>query len=1411
MKWVYKIGVFLASLLSLCFIRPYSITAKATSAQSILEGNNYISYSPNGSAFTVGYKDIGAEKHSYEYLDYMHLRFGNLGDIPLEEGCHYYKGLYKGAVPVGYWKLCHPMAQCIHSNISFNIAMYELNNMGAVISNCGRYYNPGWIPYCAYCGERIVGVLFYISEQMASTLDYLPSGVPGAGYFYLCPYDNSLENTSDINHICNLQSFNKYQVIFNSNIEGCGGAMPVDEFIYNNQDVYEGEIIAPQIKLSKCSFYKTGYIFKGWSLSPGGEVDFQDEELWLDIQNRVNAVAMDDNSIINLYGVWVPVKSNLVVDYCGGNVNGNNGPLYITGDYGESIFLEEPVFADYTIGLDPNGGYFTEPGAEIIKARRIFTQWSKSAQFFGRLNGNEYSFISDVSGSKDYISAKSTVETVDLPVPRKDGYAFDGWVNSGGQLICPEGESYTPVGDIQLYAKWVEVSLALTTEPNYSDQANQGRGAANLEWIGENLDPKTTYRVYRCNEDEPYEVVGETEEDLNQDGEELEFSEDIVYIIQSDGMYEIELSGASGENYENNSGGKGGLTEVKLWLTKGAKLEFIIGKEGAGGEGHGYANGGGASYLYITDTAGNRSLAAVAGGGGGASSLGDGGEGGSSLEVLGIGESSNGDEEQVIDEGSQITSAYSSGGGEGYFPGRPGKIVYERHVHEIANLECGYHVHSGNSSNGGGCYSIKHSSSTPRTYTISCYSSGGTASYTCGNVGCGRIGTITGYSQYGWYDGGWHNTGWSGYLNCPRCGNDGGRRHSGGQTSGTHTEYKTVTTYSLGCGKNDGFNCSALLPTTDTLNYDKSSIAGGGSNWVCETVQEGWQTISSRYDTPACMGVNEGNGNAKLRFVITDCVSETNMWGVPATDTKAPETISEYNVRAVNGKTVNVTWRKPDDNGSRYSFYVESYSINTGELSATSNISRQLITTGIAGYLVMENNASSAVITRENGIFVEKSELNLIIEPDETRYLHIAAVDRAGNISEAISILLDSNSSDMAMLWDLRTESLSIDNGSNILQIAEREYYIKADGKTPFYLEMSAVMDGKPRESYQIDEGIFEEDDGLHNTSVRGRNIPTAINRFELGMADISIRADSGNKLIKYPFTKMVKQEGGKRILLKQGFVVSDKKDGEKVLVVPRAGATESTIAGGRILSDRSQDVNNAVTLIFDGAGPVISGAQEFVTNNWLIDKENQEKPRLVISVDDFGCGVNTDDFYITMENSDNACKFAWRSSGTTVIDVALDEDTLEKIFYMGNFKMVIHASDKVGNVTEQEINGNGFDMVTNVTRMLEEIDGKTVFARGESGILEINTFGYADYVEVIFPEELSNYNAVFNYDKCQEYLKNEKIQFMIPLYAHQIGDWEFDITVIAHKKDSIIESHPKISVVEVNGTVLDELRTTLR
>ena len=678
----------------------FSENAKAiTINDTIFAGNPYVSLSPDGTAFTIGYGDKSRAMYGEQYWDYVHTIFGTIEGGPLAKGQHYYSGLVVGKVPVGYWKVHYPFACCIHSEETFNTSIFGLNRMGANVQNCGRDYNGGWRAYCAYCGGQINYNFIYMTEEMAASIRYLPSGTSYSSYFYLCPYDNSLENVGDTNHVCTRKSNNRYKVTYNANGGGVTGSMSAQYFYYNNATTYNGGSVSAPTKLSDCRYKRDGYYFMGWSTNPSGGVMFGDKDTWLNVQNRLSMGNYADNTGITLYAVWKP-----------------------------GVFTDKPRIAD---------------------------------------------------GENVY------VKTPGLAYVRADG----------------------------------------TTPFSVSESAY---------------------------------LIGKT---------------DSSYMIND------------------------------IWL---------------------YEN------------------------------------------------------------------AY------------------------------------------------------------------------------------------------------------------GGDHHR----------------------------------------------------------------ISA--------------GNCRDGVISESGITDTRTGGVILDETNKP------------------------------------------------------------------------VVTRSDN----------------------------GRICEAV--------------WS---------------------------------------------------------------------------------------------------------------------FLVPSDLSGEEIVIIPQARAADTSSPTGERLSSQSRDLSNSVKIIFDGEEPVISGLEDYhdIEKYILDESETGGFPTITIRAEDLLSGVDPEDFYVRIDNLDNGSSREWRPDSEGKITVSFGPEEAEKHFYFGDFEITVHVSDRVGNVSEEKVSGWGFDLKTEIVRLLEEKDGKTVFARGESGDLIIKTYGYAETVEVIFPEELSDYSTVFDYTGNTEYEKDEVIRFMIPLYDIPEEVESLTVTVIARKDGETLESHPRINLVNVEGTVLDELRTSLR
>ena len=268
-----------------------------------------------------------------------------------------------------------------------------------------------------------------------------------------------------------------------------------------------------------------------------------------------------------------------------------------------------------------------------------------------------------------------------------------------------------------------------------------------------------------------------------------------------------------------------------------------------------------------------------------------------------------------------------------------------------------------------------------------------------------------------------------------------------------------------------------------------------------------------------------------------------------------------------------------------------------------------------------------------------------------------------------------------------------------------------------------------------------------------------------------------------------------------QQFMLAKEMSGSIIKVLPIGGADGKE---NIVYSDYQKDQQNSITLVADGEAPKIIGMEGFKGLN-VIDRD-AGTVRVDISSADALSGVG--EFYVKVVNQDNHQEKIFRPDGNGKVLLTITGD---ETLFAGDFSVIAYARDKVGNVLEVSCDTTEFALRAKLERIL--IPHDPIFKRGESGILYITVIGYAERVEVEFPEELTRLapelNRTFFYSDNPEYQKGEQIQFMIPLDAVEGAD--YTITVRAYKGDRHLEEFPEMAVLEVNGSILDDIRTRLR
>ena len=407
----------------------------------------------------------------------------------------------------------------------------------------------------------------------------------------------------------------------------------------------------------------------------------------------------------------------------------------------------------------------------------------------------------------------------------------------------------------------------------------------------------------------------------------------------------------------------------------------------------------------------------------------------------------------------------------------------------------------------------------------------------------------------------------------------------------------------------------------------------------------------------------------------------------------------------------------------------------------------------------------------------------------------------AGNLGATTHIRIDPNDT----IWKLYTRTLAIDSSQDNVHAAaaQKTWYVRADGKTPFTLKNESYLDGVASAGYQINDTIYE-------TTMDGARAKNIIHTPSAAILDSEIRTDAAKLtystegytvLQQYPYSYTVRSGRNRELKGIQKFCLDQSLSGGTIQIVPVAGADKD---GGKIYSDYTQDTANKITLIADGEAPVIGGL-EILENRELIDRRDGTVT-ITATASDSLSGVR--DFSIKVTNTDNMVTKTYTPGADGVIRMDITGD--DPVF-SGGFMVLGYAVDNVGNEYSRAYSTTEFALESCVERVWEPKE--PVFKCGESGILTVTTWGYADLVEVVFPECMTaldpTLNKTYDYTETPGYKITEKLSFMVPLYTPE--NQKLEITVRAYKGDKKLEEHPSISVIGISGTVLDELRTRLR
>lgn len=1330
----------------------------------------YVSFSPDGKAWTTNAGDTNVVWYKADGSDDVKVHGKReLADCGVGE--HYYAYIRQGIIPVSEWRVSLSRVNCCHNNYTTDTRYHGVE---FVKQPCGKEHFSAWYPVCADCGMPITKIHFYMSKAAAKSLDYLELGKE-CYYYYLCPFNRNLEQGTDLkSHECRKVSKNQYRVVYHPNAgeEAYTGYMAPSFHMYSNAVEYEGKQVTPQTHLSPNQYARIGWEFCGWNTLQDGTGQFlKDEEEILNLCEKDYRQDETEGTVI-LYAMWRKSRGILEIDSGedGGYMGYWNSIVEIPGEYGSSVYIDpEDVLTSMGcwVSFDACGGN----EVKSIREQRCFAGWRQEEPFEGKMQGNYYYFLGR-DGNRDRITAVYEPYKIILPKAYRDNYSFDGWYydKEYQKKAGNANDEFMPSAEITLYAKWVELYLESYADPLTFVEG--GMGAANLKWS--QLDGhEKTYKIFQCLAGGDWKQLYTADGWWRENGvanvqEEFDYCGYAQYFtVPISGFYQIEVYGSQGEGNEECAGGKGGMAKGSFWLEQGEKLEICVGGQETvyGGGDRGEAPCGMRGGDYSAVFAGN-TLLVMAGGGGGAGPGGDGGAGGENSGLVETG--------FVGGEGG------SAGGGGGYLGGRSGKVEFHYHEPGVCN-----HVHEGSSSEKGGCY---------------------TKEMKCGNTLIHKH-TRTEYWSWGGSDESY----------CPNCGADASKGEScsghstkyyshtcpvhGKQASNTSADKPAKCTKLLGyeatCGRTEEYTCG--------YEYDgavaRADSSYGGSSYVNSEYARSYATTA---------GVQQGLGHIIIRSEDVGYWNEMYLGGVPVPDKAAPKAIDTEKVtkEPIGSESILVQWEHPQDLGTVYYHKVESYLHGDSQKMLTSNVTCDTIVTGIMEYWYVVDEFADTQVTEENGKSMgctgSKGEIEITL-CEKVQFLHIVARDYSYNCSATVHICLGNlTGGSEGVKWPLRTRKLKIEDTDSVyFDILTDTYYVKADNNTPFVVEYEAYMEGIATAVSQINYAVLECGEPLGNRTRNIARVPSgsvAEDTF-YDARDIRISADKEGFLKNGNYIVAERKNNGNTLTMSRAFLLSDSANGQKMELIPIAGTAEE----GKVrYSEYEKDVNNGIRIVGDSEAPEIMG-MEVLEKLSLLDRREQEI-HLCITAYDALSGVK--EFYIEIENLDNGAiqKYYPGEDGAAEVDICSDE-----AIFSGDFQISVYAKDRVGNDKRITCKTTEFDLQVSIERILEP--HTPVFKRGESGILHICAWGYVDRIEVIFPGEISPEKTetvyTYEYPLKGDYMQQEQLVFTIPLDVEK--DSCHTVTVRAYKGDKLLEKNPALSVLEVSGSILDNLRTRLR
>lgn len=349
------------------------------------------------------------------------------------------------------------------------------------------------------------------------------------------------------------------------------------------------------------------------------------------------------------------------------------------------------------------------------------------------------------------------------------------------------------------------------------------------------------------------------------------------------------------------------------------------------------------------------------------------------------------------------------------------------------------------------------------------------------------------------------NGGWNGGGTCVWSGSGGGRTDiyvngklvaaaagGGGATNGHRGHGARVSTRSLS-DVSQSWQGESKTSYGSTLGDDRNDAGAGGAGYARggsygmnenpkwgggDGGHGGYNGYNSGvFSLVSESGGNAGNGKnnstyngglhgyAVIRPNVSFSVYQAKSHLSITPDKAAPD--KPFNGKVVKTDsdkgTADISWSAPADNGTLYRHKVAAYEITSnnaiGSVLGESNITTDNIVSGIAGYYYYSDTNTAGTVTKNHTYTVSPIASGIRLQAGTT-YLHVAAVDRAGNLGATYDIPVNAfYSKSGSVTW--------VDNG---------DAYGLRPGQDMIYLYKDGELAGQKTISTKDDHASFTFD-----------------------------------------------------------------------------------------------------------------------------------------------------------------------------------------------------------------------------------------------------------------------------------------------------------------------------------------------